>query len=397
MQTQNQTSMMPVTTYQPMTVDAGGYVAQQYVQPGDVRYHLRRVPASEGINPMTGQPVYQRGGLGWVPYQAPSQSYTALQYQHNYQQVAVPQVGYVPQVSTVQVPVTSTKMQTEYVSQQVPVTTQRMQTEVVQQQVPVTTTRLQNEVVQQQIPITTTKYENQVIAQQIPVQVQKTIPVQEKVVVPHTTQKPVTRRVAKERVEYVPEQVVRPVTVQRETYKLEVMSEDIPVTSTRMERVVQKIQVPQRVARTVEVTEMRLLPRTVTRRIPLDVNGMVIELPPATSVESLLVPSESSIVDMPVGSPSDATGVSRSSKKPAVPTESGELPSPAPSKGTAKSAESAVKPSTSASKPSTAELNIGSPDGQSETEGKRTIVPIVPEESSAESVKAGKIRTSEED
>ena len=182
------------------------------------------------------------------------------------------------------------------------------------------------------------------------------------------------------------------------------MSEDIPVTSTRMERVVQKIQVPQRVARTVEVTEMRLFPRTVTRRIPLDGNGMVIETAPAISSESLLVPTEASAVEAPIASASDSNSINRSSKKPAVPTESGELPSPASSNGSTKATEETAKPAkgaaestTRSSKPSTAELNIGSPDGQSATEGKRDIVPIQPEESSAESVKAGKIRTTDED
>jgi hypothetical protein len=182
-------------------------------------------------------------------------------------------------------------------------------------------------------------------------------------VTPQTVQKPVTRRVAKERIEYEPETVVRPVSVQRETYKMEVVTEDVPIQTTRMERVVQKIQVPQRIAKTVQTTEIQLVPRLVTRRIPVDMYGNVI-------VESALPASESkSSTSLVV--PSDATpspsDTSRSSKKPS--TESGELPAPQAKENT-----------------SSSDLRIGPAGGDTEaTEKPALTTPIDPSTNKPES------------
>lgn len=141
---------------------------------------------------------------------------------------------------------------------------------MVTQQVPVTTTRMQTETIQKQVPITTTRMENQVIEKQVPIQTQRMEAVQEKVMVPQTVQKPVTRKVARERIEYVPETHVRPVQTQFTTYKPEVVSEDVVIKTPYMERIVQKIQVPERIARSVPYTEMRTVARTYTVRVPLD-------------------------------------------------------------------------------------------------------------------------------
>ncbi len=223
-QTQNYTTYQPVTTYQPTVVDQGGYVANQFVRPGDTRYHLRWMGAGAVADPLTGQVGYRRGGLGWVPYTSQPQVQTQIAYRPNYQQVQVPQTSYMPQV------------------------------------------------VQQQIPVQVTRMENQVVQQQVPVQVQKMQAVEEKRVVPYSVQKPVTKvitnKVPVQSVEWVQEQHVRPVAVQRESYKLETVSEDIPIKTYSTERVVEKVRVPVRVVRRVPVEETRVEPRTVYYRVP---------------------------------------------------------------------------------------------------------------------------------
>ncbi len=91
--------------------------------------------------------------------------------------------------------------------------------------------------------------------------------------VPITTQKPVTRlvenKVPVQKVEWVQEQHVRPVAVQRESYKLETVTQEVPIKTYTMEKVVQKVQRPYRVAKTVPYVETRMMPKTVTMRVPL--------------------------------------------------------------------------------------------------------------------------------
>jgi hypothetical protein len=331
LQTQNYTALQPVTTYQPGVVDAGGYVAQQYVQPGDVRYHLRWQQGGYGVNPATGLQNWQRGGLGWTPYQAPSQAFAQVQYQPNYQQVAVPQTSYMPQTYSQQVPITSTRMQTEMVQQQVPVTTTRMESQLVSQQIPVTSTRMQSEMIQQQVPITTTRMENQVVTQQVPVQTHRMQAVQEKVMVPQTVQKQVVRKVPRERVDYVAETHVRPISTQYTTYKSEVMTEDVVIKTPIMERIVQKVQVPERIARSVPYTEMRTVPRTYQMRVPLD--GTIVDsISNWPIVDSVVVPAsgvvEGNIVNQASGTTTSPSSVKEiESKKPPV-SESANLPGP---------------------------------------------------------------------
>jgi hypothetical protein len=252
-----------------------------------------------------------------------------------------------------------------------------------QQQVPVTTTRMQSEIVQQQTPITTTRYENQVVAQQVPVQVQKMVPVQEKVMVPQTVQKPMTKRIAKEKTEYVTEQVVRPVTVQKEVYKDEVVIEETPIQTTRMERVVQKVSVPQKVYKTVPVTEIRLVPRTVVRRIPIDANGNPIV------VQSLSAPATSTISspsDLPAASETKSNldaaseGTTVTAKKPSL-SESGDLPAPSAPSAPLVPTEPAAEAS------SNTELKIGNPDPNPEP-----TVKAEPTNTTPSSEKSGKIK-----
>lgn len=337
-QTQNYVAYQPVTTFQPATVDAGGLVAQPFVIPGDVQYRLRWQPAGYNVNTVTGAQNYRRGGLGWTPYQAPGQAFVQTYHQPNFQQVAVPQTSFMPQTFAQQVPIQTTRMQTEVVQQQVPITSTRMESQMVTQQVPVTTTRMQTETIQKQVPITTTRMENQVVEKQVPIQTQRMEAVQEKVMVPQTVQKPVTRKVARERIEYVPETHVRPVQTQFTTYKPEVVSDDVVIKTPYMERIVQKIQVPERIARSVPYTEMRTVARTYTVRVPLDnidpiYNGSVSNWPimdgpvvTAGAIESKGA-SGSSTQGAALGNPaapnSDSAGIT--SKKPAL-TEEALLP-----------------------------------------------------------------------
>jgi hypothetical protein len=126
------------------------------------------------------------------------------------------------------------------------------------------------------------------------VQVQKLQAVEEKRMVPYVVQKPVTRLVENKvpvtQVQWIQEQHVRPVTTQRESFKMETVVEEVPVRTTTMERVVQKVKVPVKVARRVEVKETRMVPRQVATRIPLDYYD------PFTPISSASIPSLPSVV-----------------------------------------------------------------------------------------------------
>ncbi len=217
-QTQQYTTYQPVTTMQTAVVDQGQYVAQQYYQPGDVRYGLRYQPSGLTYDP-TGMAAYRRGGFGWVPYSAPGQTYAQLQYQPNPVQVAVPQTSYMPQV--------------------------------VQQQVPVQVTRMESQVVQQQIPYNVTKYQA----------------IEQRRRVPYAVQKPITRtvdnKVAVDKVEWVEQEMVRPKTVQNTSYKVETKEKEVTVQFYETEEVRTKVRVPRKVAEYQPYHVKVLVPRTV--------------------------------------------------------------------------------------------------------------------------------------
>jgi YTV len=218
MQTRQYTAYQPVTTLQSAVVDQGQYVAQQYYQPGDVRYGLRYMPGGLSVDP-TGQAGYRRGGFGWVPYTSPGNTFAQLQYQPNPVQVTVPQTSLVPQV--------------------------------LQQQVPVQVTRMQTEVVQQQVPVSVTKMQ----------------PVEERRRVPYSVQKPVTRyvenKVPVDKVEWVEQEMVRPKTIQRTSYKLETQERDVTVHFSETQEVKRKVKVPRQVAEYEPYQVRRMVPRTV--------------------------------------------------------------------------------------------------------------------------------------
>jgi hypothetical protein len=187
-----------------------------------------------------------------------------------------------------------------------------------------------------------------------------------------------------------------------------------------MERVVQKVMVPQRVTKTVPVTEIRLVPRIVTRRIPIDIYGNPISIPslePQASetqaaeaqtsenqtpkVQTLNAPA-SSPSDQSAGKPAagpDASGAAGqgttvTSKKPAL-TESGDLPAPtalaAPRVPTEILPENAAA-ETGASASSKTELSIGSPEPEAKPEAKPDAQPA-----DTKTEKSGKIRVTGEE
>ncbi|MEZ6136825.1 MAG: hypothetical protein R3C53_18165 [Pirellulaceae bacterium] len=216
-QTQQHLTYKPVTTYQTAVVDQGGYVAQQFYQPGDTRYGLRFLPGGYSAGPYGA--AYRRGGLGWVPYTSQGNTYAQLQYQPNPVAVAVPQTTLMPEVQQTQVPVQVT----------------RMQQEVVQQQIPVNITRMQ--------------------------------PVQEVRKVPYAVQKPVTRHIDRkvpvDRVEWVEQEMVRPKTIERTSYKLETVEQEVPVQYYETQAVTTKVRVKRQVPRYEAYEVRRLVPRTV--------------------------------------------------------------------------------------------------------------------------------------
>ena len=66
-----------------MQVDQGGFVDQTTYQPGAVHTRLAWQPSACVVDPVTGRPRYQRGGLAWVPMQAPGTYKVARVWQPN--------------------------------------------------------------------------------------------------------------------------------------------------------------------------------------------------------------------------------------------------------------------------------------------------------------------------
>ena len=99
------TVMEAVTTYRPVQVDQGTFVEQAVCQPGEVRRRLGYAQDGLTIDPQSGQPVYQRGGLSWTPQAGPSQMVVQRVWQPNIVCMQVPETQYVPRQVTRRVPV----------------------------------------------------------------------------------------------------------------------------------------------------------------------------------------------------------------------------------------------------------------------------------------------------
>ncbi len=221
--TQLQTTYKPVTSYRTSVVDQGGYVAQQYYQPGDTRYGLRWLPSGYQATPYGGG--YRRGGLGWVPYTSPGNTFARVHYQPNPVNVTIPQTSLMPQTQQVQVPVQVT----------------RMQNEVVQQQVPVSVTTMQA--------------------------------YQETRKVPYSVQRPVTQHISKKvpvtKTEWVEQEMTRPKTVERTSYKLETIREQVPVTYYETEPIKTNVRVARKVPTYEQYTVTVMKPHVVQSPVTL--------------------------------------------------------------------------------------------------------------------------------
>ncbi len=130
------------------------------------------------------------------------------------------------------------------------------------------------QIVSQQVPVQVTRMENQVVQQQVPVNVTKLQPIEERRRVPYSVQRPVTRivenKVPVDSVEWVEQEMVRPKTVQRTSYKLETVEQEVPVQYFETQEVKTKVRVPRQVAEYEPYTVRRLVPRTV--QVPITLN-----------------------------------------------------------------------------------------------------------------------------
>lgn len=257
LQTQQHVVQRPVTTITNQVVETGGYVNQQVVQPGQVRYGLQWVPRAVQTTGPLGIFSVNRGAAVWTPTVTPPTVQNQLVFQSNPVTQQVAQTSYVNEVQQTQVPVQVTRMQNELVTQQVPVQVTRMQNEMVTQQVPVQVTRMQSETVTEQLPVQTTRMVPMVETRRVPV----------------TTQRPVTetktRRVPTQQTRWVSEERVRRVPVTCTRIEYETRMEPHEVRYYEQERVVQTVRRPVVTEKYVPYTETILVPRQVVQRVPL--------------------------------------------------------------------------------------------------------------------------------
>ncbi|MEM9643549.1 MAG: hypothetical protein AAF989_01035, partial [Planctomycetota bacterium] len=241
MRTQQYTSMRPVTTTQNQTVDAGGYVAQQTVMPGQLQYGVGWNRAAYAVPGPLGIFSINRGAPTLVPQVTPPTVQTQYAYRPNYITQQVQRTTYVPEVQQIQTPVQVQRMQTEVVRQQVPVQVQRMQTEVMTENVPVQTTSM--------VPTTLVRK------------------------VPYTVQRPVTetltRRVPVRTSRWVREEKVRKVPVRQTRMTYETKREVINVPYYEQQAVQQKVLKPVTRQEYVPYTVMVNRPQQVVQRTPL--------------------------------------------------------------------------------------------------------------------------------
>jgi hypothetical protein len=231
MQTQQVTSMRPVTTMQTQTVDQGGYVAQQVVQPGHTSYSLNYARGT----------CNTPGGLFWTPQTTPATVQTQYSYRPNLVTQQVARTSFVPQVQQVQVPVQVQRMQTEIVSQRVPIQVQRMQTEMVTQRVPVQTTRMVASTQVRKVPYVVQRPVTETLTRKIPVQQQ--------------------RWVSEERVRKVPVQTTRTI--------YETRKEPVQVQYYEQQMIKRTVMKPVTRQKCVPYTETVMVPKQVVQRVPL--------------------------------------------------------------------------------------------------------------------------------
>ena len=174
--TECHTVLQPVTTYLTQYVDQGCFHEQTVMKPALPVTRLTWQSGTCGVDPVTGQTVYQRAGLYWV--QTPR---TVCEVQKvwcpNVVAQQVPQTTFVPQTVTQQVPVQVCKYVPEQVCRKVPVQVCRMVTEQCVRKVPVTTCRMVYEQRVERVPYQVCRMVAQQGVVQVPHCVEKRIPV----------------------------------------------------------------------------------------------------------------------------------------------------------------------------------------------------------------------------
>jgi hypothetical protein len=222
----------------------------------------------------------------------------------------------------------------------------------VAQQVPVTT--MQPVQMTQECAVNVTRYVDEVVTQQVPQQVCRIETTEEVRDIPFTVQKPVTERVVVQTpvqtVRYEDEEHVRqvPYTVQRIEYEEQIT--ETPVKVCRYVSETSAVQVPKTVGRWEAVQTTRLVPRTVTMRVPLNgwYDSVVYEGPVTTYEAPVTLPPLSStttrrIIAAPAPAttevPTPAPSVLRTPVVPLTPVQPAP-PKPAPEKDESKTEES---------------------------------------------------------
>ena len=241
MQTQQYTTMRPVTTMENQTVDAGGYVAQQVVTPGQTTMGLQYVRGAYATPGPLGIFARVRGAYYWTPQVTPPTVQTQMAYRPNLVTQQVARTSYVPETQQVQVPVQVQRMQTEVVSQRVPVQVQRMESEVVTENIPVQTTRMVPTTEVRKIPYTVQRPVTETSTRQIPVQTQR----------------------------WVAQEMVRKVPVKTTRMTYETRKEPSTVQYCEQEAVTREVKRPVTRRKYVPYTETVMVPRRVVQRVPL--------------------------------------------------------------------------------------------------------------------------------
>lgn len=190
------------TTYRPQTkkevrwrYDARVVDVPQVVPGATGPPQLKWVPPTPYINPITGLPTLQRGGLYWVPTQGPPQVVNQPRYVTGYVPEECDRTEWVPEQVTRRVPLERTRYEESVEYRKVPVKTVRMVEEEQYRHVPKKVLKPVTERYTRKVPVTTTRWVEE----------------ERERVVPRKTYK----TVIEERVEKVPVKVERQVAVEQ--------------------------------------------------------------------------------------------------------------------------------------------------------------------------------------
>ena len=186
MQDRSYVTCEPITTLRTQYVDRGGFVDQTVFRPGAVRNGLRWVPGGYVSDPATGTNVWYRGGLHWVPTQAPGRYEVRRQYVPNVVGEQVPQTSYQQRVVTQKVPVNVTRYVDEVVNQPVQVQVCKWVEQEYVRPVTVTTQRIEYEERVEPVHVRVCRMQAEVQTVQVPHTVAKWIPYTSTRLVPRT-------------------------------------------------------------------------------------------------------------------------------------------------------------------------------------------------------------------